>query len=122
MNELIYGCLIIALIAVVDRLREVVTFPNYFNYSIFTKLIKNHFKLYKWFRSWDKDEFRHITIWGIKIPLHPICWDFYHFSKNITFVILIIVHVILTVWWIVIPDAIIIYLMQTLILKIMVKK
>lgn len=122
MKLIIYGFLIIGLIAILDRLREIITFSNWFINSKFQKLKENYFKLYKWFRSWDIDEIRHITIWDIKIRLHPICFDFYHFSKNITFVILIIIHCILTIWWVGIIDGLIIYLMQTLILKIMVKK
>jgi hypothetical protein len=112
MKLLIYGFLAIAFIAILDRLKEICTFHKWFANSRFQKLREKHLKIFRWFRSWDIDERKHITIAGIKIPLHPICWDGYHHFKNMSF------------WYSLIPlvaDSLIISAMQWLILKIMVR-
>jgi hypothetical protein len=130
MKLLIYGFLAIAFIAILDRLKEICTFHKWFANSRFQKLREKHLKIFRWFRSWDIDERKHITIAGIKIPLHPICWDGYHHFKNMSFLILIIVHCVImylwtsVIWYSLIPlvaDSLIISAMQWLILKIMVR-
>lgn len=105
------GFVVIALVALFDRVKEVINFVSWFVNSVFSKIKST--KYLKWWASCDADELKHIYIFGIKIKLHPIFRDGYHCFKNLPFLLLIIVHCLITWSWIpLLPDMVIVYLVQ----------
>jgi len=109
--------LVVFTLALLDRLKEIIDFKNWYNKSMFSK-IKNRF-WFKWFRSNDSDEHRKLWKW---LPLHPIFYDGYHNFKNISVLIIIIslwyfsgIH-----WMYMIYGALLWYIIQKLTYKIFV--
>ena len=115
------GFIVIALIAFFDRVKEVINFASWYLVSIFSKIKSVFWR--KYWKSADADENRHIHIFGIKIKLHPICYDGYHTFKNLPFLLLIIIHALITWSWIsILPDMIIVYLVQVGTKRLLTKK
>lgn len=74
-----YVFLLIAILATLDRLREVCQFHSWFLHSLFWKLSR---RLREWLRGSAEGEIRYIVIFGLRIKLHPMFWDGPHFFKN----------------------------------------
>ena len=97
--------IVIILLAILDRLREIFDWRQWFNNSVFTK-IENE-KVLIWFR--EK---------GIKAKpfgkfTHPIFYNGYHCAKNLGWLTLIIYHIYTSGDWIyLIIDSILIYIIQ----------
>ncbi|APF16982.1 hypothetical protein Calab_1519 [Caldithrix abyssi DSM 13497] len=67
---------------ILNRLGEITVFEGWFYNSVFINLENKFPRIYRWLRSWDVDEWRFLKIGKFKLPLHPIFWDLYHFTKN----------------------------------------
>lgn len=97
----------IAIIAYLNRVREIIIYPSWFDQSNISK-IKNK-KIYRWFESLDIHEKRYINILGFVIPLHPIFWDGEHFTKNLSALLTLWYAAIwftqhITPWWLMLVD------------------
>jgi len=104
-----------------ERLREIINFQGWFETSYFfkvkeyltrrrekSKFLQKHLtdasidRIYKWFESKAVNKLLYVTIFGKKIPTHPIMYDAYHFFKNMMIVSTVIIFGWeLGIWWIV---------------------
>ncbi len=104
-----------------ERLREITNFQGWFENSIFfnmrdelknlrtkSKFLQKHLtdnkidRIYKWFESKAVNKFLYVTIFGKKIPTHPIMYDAYHFFKNMMIASAVIIFGWeLGIWWII---------------------
>lgn len=116
------GYIICALLAIIDRIKETINFLSWYLASILFS-IRNDF-WHKWWRSYDEDEFRYISIYkAFKLPLHPIFWDGYHSMKNLGFLFFIIFHAVASKSYIpILVDPVIIYGWQQITRYMFIKK
>ena len=105
----LYSIFLIMLLAVLDRLRETVTF--WFEISIFNLLPETW---RKWFDSRDELEKRFIKIGGKIITLHPIFWDGYHFAKNLSVLFMLLYLGLIIHWSLIFIGALVWFIFQYL--------
>jgi len=118
---LLYGIIFVFVWGVLNRFEELTNFESWWDNSIFKSLENKYPKLYKWLRSYDKGELNYLEVFGIKIKLHPIFKDGYHFSKNLIVLLFAGFVMLLYGWQLFVAVVFVWWIAQTFALSVFIK-